>query len=640
MRHKRDYIRTVLSAPVARLLGALTAVLLLTVPSIIVAQRQSDKKAKAPQAPKREVLKPTIPTANRYQPGKVFLEHADQLYFHEMPGGLAEDQYQVLVGNVKLRRNDMFMYCDSAHFYESANSVSAYGNVRMEQGDTLFVYADELDYNGTDEMAILYADFNKKVRLINRDVKLETDVFNYDLARNVGYYDVGGVLTDEANTLSSREGEYYPDTKYAYFYTNVVLEGNRNKSPLTMTTDSLIYNTATNIAELVSPTKIVNADGEIESSSGTYNTNSGLADLYQRSMVRTRRGNTLSGDTLFYDRDKQYGEARGNMVLTDSARQSSLHGDYGYYDEVRDSAFVTGRAMAKEYSKGDTLYLHGDTINAYLDLADSTRVTSAFHNVRFFRSDLQGICDSLSITERDSTLYMYRLPVVWSGERQINGEVILVHLNDSTVDWARLPKSGIVAEHIAEDCYNQIAGTDMTAWFNDSTVKRLYVEGNVQLITFPMEKDSTYNKFGFVESSFMDAYFKDNTVESIHFWPETTSKITPLYLAKRGSYFLPRFKWYELLRPVDKFDIFVVPEEMAELLKTAPAVTDDIRSVAASKNSPNANAPEDKSVGVPDANRMEAPKLIPGEVPEGVPGARPKRPDRTVRPVMPEPQVK
>lgn len=640
MRHKRDYIRTVLSAPAVRLLGALTAVLLLTVPSIIVAQRQSDKKAKAPQAPKREVLKPTIPTANRYQPGKVFLEHADQLYFHEMPGGLAEDQYQVLVGNVRLRRNDMFMYCDSAHFYESANSVSAYGNVRMEQGDTLFVYADELDYNGTDEMAILYADFNKKVRLINRDVKLETDVFNYDLARNVGYYDVGGVLTDEANTLSSREGEYYPDTKYAYFYTNVVLEGNRNKGPLTMTTDSLIYNTATNIAELVSPTKIVNADGEIESSSGTYNTNSGLADLYQRSMVRTRRGNTLSGDTLFYDRDKQYGEARGNMVLTDSARQSSLHGDYGYYDEVRDSAFVTGRAMAKEYSKGDTLYLHGDTINAYLDLADSTRVTSAFHNVRFFRSDLQGICDSLSITERDSTLYMYRLPVVWSGERQINGEVILVHLNDSTVDWARLPKSGIVAEHIAEDCYNQIAGTDMTAWFNDSTVKRLYVEGNVQLITFPMEKDSTYNKFGFVESSFMDAYFKDNTVESIHFWPETTSKITPLYLAKRGSYFLPRFKWYELLRPVDKFDIFVVPEEMAELLKTAPAVTDDIRRVAASKNSPNANAPEEKSVGVPDANRMEAPKLVPGEEPEGVPGARPKRPDRTVRPVMPEPQVK
>lgn len=91
-----------------------------------------------------------------------------------------------------------------------------------------------------------------------------------------------------------------------------------------MRTDSLIYNTATHIAELVSPTEIVNADGVIVSSSGNYNTNTGIADLFERSTVRTRRGNTLTGDTLFYDRVKQYGEARGNMILTDSARQSAL----------------------------------------------------------------------------------------------------------------------------------------------------------------------------------------------------------------------------------------------------------------------------------------------------------------------------
>ena len=246
------------------------------------------------------------------------------------------------------------------------------------------------------------------------------------------------------------------------------------------------------MAELVSPSEIINADGKIYSSNGVYNTSSGVADLYHRSLVVTNKGNTLTGDTLFYDRNRQYGEAFGNMVLTDSARQSSLQGDYGYYDEVRDSVFVTGRALAKEYSKGDTLYLHGDTINAYLDLVDSTHVTNVFHKVRFYRYDLQGLCDSLSMTERDSILYMYRSPIVWSGERQIYGNIINVHMNDSTVDWARLPQSGVMAEHIAEDCYNQLSGTDMTAWFNDSTVRRLYVEGNVQLIMFPMESCLLY----------------------------------------------------------------------------------------------------------------------------------------------------
>lgn len=554
---------------------------------------------------RREPIRPTIPGANRYQPGKVFLEHADQLYYNEYPGGAPEDQFQVLVGNVKLRRNDMFMYCDSARFYESTNSLDAFGNVRMQQGDTLFVYADELNYDGLDEMAVLYANPGKKVRLINRDVKLETDIFNYDMSRNVGYYNVGGVLTDKVNRLTSMEGEYYPNTKYAYFYTNVVLVSNRTKSPLTMRTDSLIYNTATHVAELVSPTLITNADGEIESSSGQYNTNTGVADLYHRSMVRTRRGNTLTGDTLFYDRIKQYGEARGNMILTDSARHSSLLGNYGFYDEARDSAFVTGRALAKEYSRGDTLFLHGDTINAYLDLSDSTRVTNVFHRVRFYRSDMQGLCDSLSMTERDSIMYMYRNPVVWSGERQLLGNVILVHLADSTVDWARLPQTGLAVEHIAEDCYNQISGTDMTAWFNDSTLRRLYVEGNVQLIVFPMESDSTYNKFAFTESSYMDGYFGANRIESVHFWPETTTAVTPLYLAKRTSYFLPKFRWHENIRPYNKFDVFNVPEEMEEMMLTAeplsPVVLD--RNIKA-MNKPNDRAPRDADA--PPAGRSEA----------------------------------
>lgn len=606
---------------------AVTAVVMMSVaPSLMVAIAQQPHNAvkSVPKARKNagnstrrhEPLKPMIPAANRYQPGKVFLEHADRLTYQEELGVAKEDQCQVLVGAVKFRRNDMFMYCDSARFYDKSNSLDAFGNVRMEQGDTLFVYADELNYNGDTELAILYSDYGKKVRLINRDVKLETDIFNYDMGRNVGFYNIGGVLTDKANKLTSIEGEYYPNTKYAFFYSNVVLTSQQKGNPLTMRTDSLIYNTATHIAELVSPTEIVNSDGVINSSSGKYNTSTGVADLFSRSMVRTRRGNTLTGDTLFYDRAKQFGEARGNMVLTDSARQSSLHGDYGYYDELRDSAFVTGRALAKEYSKGDTLFLHGDTINAYVDLSDSTRVTNAWHRVRFYRSDIQGICDSLSATERDSLLYMYRSPVVWSGERQILGNVILVHLADSTVDWARLPQTGLAVEHIAEDCYNQISGTDMTAWFNDSTIRRLFVEGNVQLIIFPMESDSTYNKFAYVESSYMDGYFSSNKVESIHFWPETTSKITPLYLAKRSSYFLPKFKWLEDVRPFDKFDVFNVSEAMDELINSADPISPVILSKPikdSAKPNPQAGAVASPSSSQADRKGQRMARPRPGD---------------------------
>ena len=538
---------------------ALLAVAFITLPAML-AQVPADKDTPAPKSapqPRKSVIRPTIPTADRHEPGKVFLERADRLMFDQA----RDSGVQIVVGNVLFRKGDMFMYCDSARFNESTSSLDAYLNVHMEQGDTLFVYGDELYYDGIQELAELRSYPGNRVRLINRDVSLTTDVFFYDMAAEVGYYETGGTLTDKQNTLRSLQGFYYPSTKDAFFYLNVDLEGPRENDTLRMYTDSLTYNTATRIAQLMCPTLIVNKDGEINSSSGFYDTNLGLADLYNRSRVHTRRGNYLTGDTLFYDREKGFGEAFGNMVLTDSVRQSELRGDYGYYNELTDSAFVTGNALGMEYSKSDTLYLHGDTIQAYM-LPDSTKVTNVYHRVRFFRRDLQGLCDSLSSVERDSIIYMYYHPIIWNGENQIAGNVIYVHFNDSTTDWARLPESGMVAQHVGEDCYDQLAGADMTAWFNDSTIRRLYVEGNVQQIMFPMENDSTYNKFIFNESSYMDAFFLDNKVEHLVMWPETTGKATPLYLAKRSSYYLDQFRWFEPLRPMSPDEIFDYPPEM------------------------------------------------------------------------------
>lgn len=597
-----------------RRFDALMCVILLTLP-VIVSSIAAERKIK-PRAPHVRIA-PTVPAANRYQEGKVFLEHADLLHYEKIP--VAEDaeeipeQYQVLNGNVVMRKGDMFMYCDSAYFYEESNSFDAFGNVRMEQGDTLFVYADELNYDGASELAILYADFGKKVRLINKDVKLETDVFNYDMLNEVGYYTNGGVLTDKQNKLTSVAGEYHPNTKDAYFNYNVHLRSLQNADTLHIYTDSLDYNTATHIAKIVSKSEIVNSDGVIYSTSGIYNTDTGVGDLYKRSLVVTKRGSTLTGDTLFYDRTKGFGEAFGGVIVTDSVRQVSLHGEYGFYDEIADSAFVTIRALAKEYSRGDTLYLHGDTINAYTE-PDSTKVTNAFHRVRFYRSDMQGICDSLSMTDRDSIMYMYRHPVVWSDERQIFGNVIYLHLNDSTIDWARLPQFGFTAEHIAEDCYNQLSGTDLTAWFNDSTLRRLYVEGNVQLIMFPMENDSTYNKYVQTESSYMDSYYDHNTVDSIHFWPETTTKVVPLYLARKNSYFLPKFAWYEDLRPWSPEDVFNVPQAMIDLINSADPVSSTVaerKTKESERRRPNAAAPPEpvpKTEKLPDKpDEPEAP---------------------------------
>ena len=519
---------------------------------------------------------------------------------------------------VKFRHGDMYMSCDSAYFFDQENSFNAYGNIHMWRGDTLNIYADSLNYLGEDEHAILYAYEGNTVKLINRDVKLETDIFEYDLVEEVGFYTTGGVLTDKQNRLESIEGDYSPATKLANFYGNVYLCSNSNdnkKSEIfteslhystftkianidsdaviisdgnTINTYNADYNTVTKLARLMSESTITNKDGTIYTSNGDYNTNTQIANLYDHSSIRTKDDKTLEGDTLFYDRANGYGEAYGNMVLTDNEKLSKLKGDYGYYNEVIDSAFVTGNALAMEYSKGDTLYMHGDTIRGYRVIneiilnpndsiptttLDTTHFIVANPRVRIYRSDIQGVCDSMTFRQQDSLLIMNKFPVLWSGHRQILGNVIEVHFNDSTADWARLPETGFASEHVEGEFYNQLSGKEMFATFENESLKKLNINGNVMAIYLPLENDSTYNKLVNLESSFLEAHFNDQNLEQCKIWSQSNGTVTPLYLAKKSLFYLPRFKWYESIRPKFPMDVFNVSPEMEDMLRSTPSTT-------------------------------------------------------------------
>ena len=541
-------------------------VMLLALPSIV-----SWAEYRRPQAPP---IQPTIPTADRSAGNRVFLERADKLLKHP------QDSFMILVGDVVFTKGPMIMRCDSAHYFAETESMDAYGHVSMEQGDTLFVFADELNFDGVGEIATLYADFGKKVKLINRDVKLETDVFVYDLKYDLGYYEVGGMLTDPSNTLTSLYGEYTPSTKEANFYTNVHLNSRNTTDTLDIYTDTLYYNTTTHVAELLSPSTIINERGTVYTSLGVYDTDSNRTTLFDRSLVVTSSGQTLTADTIYYDKNAGYGEAFGNMILTDTAHNAELHASYGYYDELADSSFATGRVRLIEYSGNDTLYAHGKYVQSFLHYdsteveadtiagtsaytrIDTTHIAVMYPRVRFYRSDMQGVCDSMRFTEADTMLRMYINPVIWNESQQVFGNIIEVHLNDSTIEQATLPDQAFVTQHIEGDHFNQMSGKEMIAYFDNGEMRKLDINGNVEIIMYPEENDSTINKIVNAESSFLTATFKGQTTEYIRTWPETNGTATPLFMAKKSLYFLPKFDWFEDMRPTSPDDIFVVPEAM------------------------------------------------------------------------------
>lgn len=533
----------------------------------------------------RPAIAPAVPGADRSDGDRVFLERADRLYQS------AGDTFTTVVGDVVFTKGPMIMRCDSAHYTPGSESFDAFGNVSMEQGDTLRVDADELNYDGLRQLAVLYADPGSKVRMQNRDVTLETDVFYYDLAIELGYYRTGGTLSDPNNTLTSIEGEYAPPTKEALFYRDVHLYSRNSTDTLNIYSDTLYYNTETHIAELFSPSRVVNYRGTIHTTNGVYDTDSDRTVLYERSTIVTVQGQTITADTLYYDSRAAYGEAFGSLVLTDSAHSAEVRGDYGYYDETADSAFVTGHAMLAEYSEDDTLFMHGryiqsfrriDTVRVAADTIagiaaserlDTTHVAVVFPRVRFYRSDIQGICDSLSFTEADTLLTLFRSPVVWNEDRQVSGNIIELYLNDSTIERAVLPEQGFTAQHIEGEHYNQLSGKKMTAYFENGEMRRLAIDGNVELIMYPEENDSTINKLVSAESSFLEAWFRGRTTERVKMWPQTTGSATPLFLARPSLYYLPKFKWYGEVRPRNRDDIFAVPPAMEQLMAEWPPAT-------------------------------------------------------------------
>ena len=458
---------------------------------------------------------------------------------------------QILIRSVKLRHDSMYMYCDSALIYEKTNSVEAFGNVRMEQGDTLFIYGDYLYYDGMSQLAML----RENVRMINRNTVLTTDSLNYDRLYNLGYYFDGGTLTDEENVLTSEWGEYSPATKISVFNHDVKLVNPK----FVLTSDTLKYSTDTKIATILGPSDIVSDKNHIYSERGIYNTTTEQAELLDRSVL-TNEGKKLTGDSIFYDRVLGYGEAFDNVQMNDTINRNMLTGNYCFYNEITGSALATQRAVAIDYSQGDSLFMHGDTlwlITYHINTDSMFREMRVYHKVRAYRTDVQAVCDSLVYNSKDSCMTMYTDPILWHGSQQLLGEEIKVYMNDSTINWAHIINQALAVEQKDSVHYNQVTGKEMKGFFVGGDMRQVDVNGNVLVVFYPIDdKDSTMIGLNYSEGSFLRMLLKERRMEQGAFIGKANGTLYPMDQIPADKYKLPSFVWFDYIRPRNKEDIF------------------------------------------------------------------------------------
>lgn len=492
-----------------------------------------------------QVMTDTVPPKKT----KVYLIHSNTLSFDKA----VKPDAQILNGDVCFRHDSSYMYCDSAYFFEQTNSLEAFSNVRMEQGDTLFVYGDYLFYDGNTQVAYL----RENVRMENGQVTLFTDSLNYERIPNIGYYFEGGLIVDSLNQLSSFYGQYSPETKLAVFNDSVQVEN----PDFTLYSDTLHYDTESKVATILGPSVIVSDSGTIHTSRGWYDTVNNTSLLLDQSQVESGE-KILIGDSIFYNRDTGMGEVYGNMSLIDTAQHVTLQGEYGYYNEQTGYAFATDSARFLEYSQGDTLFLHADTLQ--MVTVDSVyREIKAYYGVRFYRIDMQGLCDSMQFNTRDSVLYMYTEPVLWNEQYQLYGDTIAIYMNDSTIEYAHVIQFAFAAQHVDSSYYNQLKGNDLKAYFEGQAVHQIDVAGNAESIFYPLEKDGAKVGMNETKSGFLTIWVKDNKLDKLKIWPSPVGSMTPIPDLKPDQKMLKDFYWFDYLRPKNRDDIYEVVKRKA-----------------------------------------------------------------------------
>ena len=492
-----------------------------------------------------QVMTDTVPPKKT----KVYLIHSNTLSFDKA----VKPDAQILNGDVCFRHDSSYMYCDSAYFFEQTNSLEAFSNVRMEQGDTLFVYGDYLFYDGNTQVAYL----RENVRMENGQVTLFTDSLNYERIPNIGYYFEGGLIVDSLNQLSSFYGQYSPETKLAVFNDSVQVEN----PDFTLYSDTLHYDTESKVATILGPSVIVSDSGTIHTSRGWYDTVNNTSLLLDQSQVESGE-KILIGDSIFYNRDTGMGEVYGNMSLIDTAQHVTLQGEYGYYNEQTGYAFATDSARFLEYSQGDTLFLHADTLQ--MVTVDSVyREIKAYYGVRFYRTDMQGVCDSMQFNTRDSVLYMYTEPVLWNEQYQLYGDTIAIYMNDSTIEYAHVIQFAFAAQHVDSSYYNQLKGNDLKAYFEGQAVHQIDVAGNAESIFYPLEKDGAKVGMNETKSGFLTIWVKDNKLDKLKIWPSPVGSMTPIPDLKPDQKMLKDFYWFDYLRPKNRDDIYEVVKRKA-----------------------------------------------------------------------------
>lgn len=464
---------------------------------------------------------------------------------------------------VHIKHKGIEMWCNEAIYYGKQDFIEAYGSVRVKQGDSLDMTSKYVEYSGKTQLAYASGD----VVLIDPTSKLYTDILYFDRIKQQAFYNQKGkVVRDTSGTITSTIGHYYMNAKKYQFTDNVKLVN----PEYVIDTDRLDFYTVSGYAFLYGPTTITSDTSIIYCERGFYSTNNDTGYFVKKSRIDYDE-RTIIGDSLYFDRNKNFASATNNIKVTDTLNNSIIKGHYAEVFRAKDSVFITKRALAITKQENDSIFIHSDTL--MITGPPDQRIVRAFYNAKMYKSDLSGKADSIHMnqntgltqlinfydTDSEDAFSKRRHPVLWHHENQITGDSIHLISNPKTesLDSLKVFENAFV---ISKDSlgagYNQISGKKLDGLFKENELHTIDVIKNAESIYFLRNADNELVGIDKSKSGKMRILVSKNKIDELRKINQIDGKTYPEDDFPENERILKGFVWRETERPISVEDLF------------------------------------------------------------------------------------
>lgn len=480
---------------------------------------------------------------------------------------------EALSGNATVKQGNTILKGDSIIINKQTGILEVFGNVHINDADTVNTYAQYLKYIGSEKIAYL----KNKVSLFDGKAQLFTDDLVYNVETGIATYQGGGKVINDKTTLTSREAVYYSDTKDVFFKQNVHLRDPK----YTMDADSLRYNTIFKNAYFISPTHIVSESGIIDTHSGTYNLETGEAVFTDKTVFRDSV-RFISGNKVAIEEKTGLIQIEGNGKFVDSLNKVIVLGNQLLIDKKNSTFLATRKPVMIIYSDHDSTYISADTLFSGKRIReikkdtlplDTTCISSksiavgtvkdsisyfiGFHHVRIFNDSIQAVSDSLHYSTEDSTFKLFQHPICWNGQTQLSGDTMYLFTENQQAKKLMVFNNAIAINQTKEGLFNQISGRTMNGFFKEGNIEYIRTKGSpAESIFYPQDENGGYIGMNRSKGDVIDVFFVKKELNKVKFVNDVTGTLYPLKQIPAEIKQLKNFDWQDKRRPKNKLELF------------------------------------------------------------------------------------